>query len=56
MDISLCFADNHDKLHARLLKKEHKINDTWTASGNIMVKTLQNVISQLKVKEDIQKY
>ena len=41
---------------ARLLKKERKINDTWTASGNIMVKTLQNVISQLKVKEDIQKY
>ena len=41
---------------ARRLKKERKINDTWTASGNVMVKTLQNVIYQLKVKEDIQKY
>ena len=41
---------------ARRLKKERKISDTWTASGNVMVKTLQNVISQLIVKKDIHKY
>ena len=38
---------------ARLLKKNKKILDTWTAAGNILVKTLVRTIVQIKSKADL---
>ena len=41
---------------ARQLKKNKKILDTWTAAGNILVKTLLGTIVQIKSKADLAQY
>ena len=37
----------------RALKKEHKVNDCWTAGGNVMLKDLQNRIRHVKSTADL---
>ena len=41
---------------ARQLKKNKKILATWTAAGNILVKTLLGTIVQIKSKADLAQY
>ena len=38
----------------RVLKRTGKLNDCWTASGNVMVKDNQNKIRQIRSVADIQ--
>ena len=37
----------------RALKKDHKVNDCWTAGGNVMLKDLQNRIRHVKSTADL---
>ena len=37
----------------RALKKDHKVNDCWTAGGNVMLKDLQNRIRHVKSSADL---
>ena len=37
----------------RALKKDHKVNDYWTAGGNVMIKDLQNRIRLVKSTADL---
>ena len=37
----------------RALKKDHKVNDCWTAGGNVMIKDLQNRIRLVKSTADL---
>ena len=42
--------------HARTLRKKGKLTDTWTYSGKIIVKDLQNKIALITTKSDLDKY